>query len=163
MTFLDLNVCWFVGLFIALFWDWALLNTLIFNPSSDQCIHLLKAYPISCAMGGARLSGYGQEKAYGIKREGLRENYTEHIFSLHFRNVPQTDFKSSQGSLIRHRKDTGCDTQQFLRVESVEFPTVVTSRVWASSKSELNSALGRRQGLPCPLPLTPTGKQNPTF
>lgn len=80
-------------------------------------------------MGGARLSGYGQEKAYGIKREGLRENYTEHIFSLHFRNVPQTDFKSSQGSLIRHRKDTGCDTQQFLRVESVEFSTVVTSRV----------------------------------
>lgn len=90
-------------------------------------------------MGGARLSGYGQEKAYGIKREGLGENYTEHIllFSLHFRNVPQTDFKSSQGSKIRHRKDTGCDIQQFLKVESVqtqcsfsvEFPTVVTSKV----------------------------------
>lgn len=101
--------------------------------------HLLKAYHVSCVMGGARLPGYGQEKAYGIKTEGLRENYTECIllFSLHFRNVPQTDFKSSQGSKIRHRKDTGCDIQQFLKVESVqtqrsfsvEFPTVVTSKV----------------------------------
>lgn len=136
MTFLDLNVCWFVGLFIALFWDWALLNTLIFNPSSDQCIHLLKAYPISCVLGGARLSGYGQEKAYGIKREGLRENYTEHIllFSLHFRNVPQTDFKSSQGTLIRHRKDT--EKTQAVILNSSLGLSLLNSQLWWPAECE---------------------------
>lgn len=85
------------------------------------------------------MSGHGQEKAYGTKRKGLKENYTEHIllFSLHFGNVSQADFKSSQGSKIRHRMTQTAVFNSSLSLTlsttqhsfSVEFTTVVTSKV----------------------------------